>query len=85
MSEARLTKTGLLIPRAWIEKLGDEVRVQRSGNVLIVESRARAIARKRLARLARGLRTAGRKLGAPGTDEVEALVREVRAARAGGR
>lgn len=85
MSEARLTKTGLLIPRAWVEKLGDEVRVQRSGNVLIIESRERENARKRLARVVRGLRAAGRKLGAPGTDEVEALVREVRAARAGGR
>jgi hypothetical protein len=53
--------------------------------VLIIESRERENARKRLARAVRGLRAAGRKLGAPGTDEVEALVREVRAARAGGR
>ncbi len=85
MSDVRLTKNGLLIPRNWVKSLGDEVRVQRSGNVLIIESRERGIARKRLARMVKGLRVAGRKLGAPATEEIDALVREARTACAGGR
>lgn len=85
MSAIRYTKNGLLIPNALLKKLGQDVRVQRAQGVVIIESKQREVARKRLARLVRQLRQAGKEVGPIRPDEIEALVGEVRAARAGHR
>lgn len=82
MSKARLTKNGLLIPADWLEKIGDEVHVRRSGNTVLIESKARESARKRLATMVRKLRKAGAELGKLDDEAVNALVREIRADRA---
>lgn len=83
MSEARYTKNGLLIPANWLKPMGSKVRVRRSGNVLIIESQEREAARKRLARIVKSLRKAGRKIGVLTTNEIDTLVKDVRKARAG--
>lgn len=82
MSTARLTKNGLLIPTDWLDKIGDEVRVRRSGKTVVIESKARESARKRLAAMIRKLRKAGAEAGKLDDDAVNALVQEVRADRA---
>ena len=85
MSDARYTKNGLLIPTAWLKKLGRDVRIQRGANVVLIESAERRTARKRLAQLVKKLRRAGSELGALEPDQVYRLVDEVRQARAGHR
>jgi hypothetical protein len=83
MSNARKTRNGLLIPNEWLRELGENVRVQRSKSVVIIESEARADARKRLAAVTKKLRKSAHELGLPTDDEVDAIVKEVRATRAG--
>ena len=58
MSGARYTKQGLLIPSSMLKGIQAPVSVRRGGKVLIVESKAREAARKRLARMVRKLRAA---------------------------
>ncbi len=85
MSGARYTKNGLLIPAAWLKKLGQDVRVQRGDGVVIIESKQRETARKRLARLVKKLRQASQELGSIRQAEIDALVDDVRQGRAGHR
>ena len=85
MSGARYTKNGLLIPAAWLKKLGQDVRVQRGDGVVIIESKQRETARKRLVRLVKKLRQAGEELGPLRQAEIDALVDDVRQGRAGHR
>jgi hypothetical protein len=85
MSGARYTKNGLLIPAEWLKKMGDDINVQRSGDVVIIESKQRLAARKRLGKLVRDLRRAARELGPLEDKKVSALVDKVRQARAGRR
>lgn len=83
MNDARYTKDRLLIPTKWLKGLGGKVRVQRSANVLIIESAEREAARKQLGRAVRALRRSAAKLGNPTPTEIEKLVKEVRKTRAG--
>ncbi|MEQ1882474.1 MAG: hypothetical protein ABL878_16065 [Burkholderiales bacterium] len=83
MSGAQNTKNGLLIPAAWLKKMGDDINVQRAGSVVIIESKQRLVSRKRLGKIVRSLRLAAREAGTLQEDEVAALVNEVRQARAG--
>jgi len=85
MSGAQYTKNGLLIPAEWLKKMGDDINVQRVGNVVIIESKQRLAARKRLGKFVRDLRLAGREVGPLEDKKVSALVDEVRQARAGHR
>jgi hypothetical protein len=85
MSEARYTKNGLLIPSAWLKRLGRDVRIQRGANVVLIESAARRAARRRLAQLVKKLRRAGSELGALEPGQINRLVDEVRRTRAGHR
>lgn len=82
MSKARLTKNGLLIPADWLGKIGDEVHVSRSKNVVVIESSARENARKNLIAMVRKLRKASSQVGTLDTETMNALVDEVRADRA---
>lgn len=83
MGDARYTKNGLLIPSRWLKGLGAKVRVQRSANVLIIESTEREAARKQLTRMVRALRRSATRLGGPTQSEIDKLVGEVRRTRAG--
>lgn len=83
MSSAQNTKDGLLIPAEWLKNMGDEINVQRTGSVVIIESKQRLAARKRLGKIVRSLRLAAREAGALQEDEIAVLVDEVRRARAG--
>lgn len=85
MSEARYTKNGLLIPSAWLKRLGRDVRIQRGTNVVLIESTERRTARRRLAQLVKKLRRSGSELGALESDQIHRLVDEVRQSRAGHR
>lgn len=80
MGDARYTKNGFLIPTKWLKGFGAKVRVQRSTNVLIIESEEREAARKQLGRLVRALRGSAAKLGVPTPAEIEKLVAKVRKA-----
>lgn len=53
MAKARLTKNGLIIPNEWLDKLGDDVEVKQAKGVVIIESKQRVQARRRLAAMAR--------------------------------
>jgi RecB family endonuclease NucS len=83
MSGAQYKKNGLLIPSEWLKKMGDDINVQRSGAVVIIESKQRLVARKQLAKYMRDLRRAAREVGPLEDKDVSALVDEVRQARAG--
>jgi hypothetical protein len=83
MSDARYTKNGLLIPTAWLKKLGQDVRVQRGVNVVLIESAQRRAARRRLAQIVKKLRRAGSELGSLDTKQVQRLMDETRQSRAG--
>lgn len=83
MGDARYTKNGLLIPSSWLKGLGAKVRVQRSANVLFIESQERETSRKLLARMVRSLRRSSTRLGSPRPSEIAKLVNEVRRVRAG--
>jgi hypothetical protein len=83
MSDARYTKNGLLIPAAWLKKLGQDVRVQRGVNVVLIESAQRHAARRRLAQMVKKLRRAGSKLGSLDSEQAQRLVDETRHSRAG--
>jgi hypothetical protein len=85
MSGAQFTKKGLLIPAQWLRKMGDDINVQRAGAVVIVESKQRLAARKRLAKMVRVLRRAAGEIGPLEDKDVSALVDDVRQARAGHR
>lgn len=84
MAAARLTKNGLIIPLEWLKKLGDDVEVKQVKGMVIIESKARAQARRRLAGVVNKLRRAGAELGAPTADEIDAEVDAVRTTRARG-
>jgi hypothetical protein len=83
MGDARYTKNGFLIPTKWLKGFGAKVRVQRSANVVIIESEEREASRKQLGRMVRALRGTAAKLGTPTLSEIEKLVAEVRKTRAG--
>jgi hypothetical protein len=78
MGDARYTKDGLVIPTRYLKGFGRKVRVQRSANVLIIETEERETARKKLGRMVRALRGSAAKLRAPTQSEIQKLVREVR-------
>jgi hypothetical protein len=58
MSKLRPTKEGLLIPSSLLKGLTGLVSVQRQGNVLLIESERRRMARRRAARMVQRLRQA---------------------------
>jgi len=78
----RYTKEGLLIPAAWLERLGGKVAVRRSASRVIIESAERDAARRRLARMVRALRRAALERGALREPEIAAEVDAVRRRRA---
>ena len=47
-SQIRYCEDGLIIPSDWSEDIGSEVSVQKSGQVIIIETKQREMARKRL-------------------------------------
>ena len=83
MGDARYTKNGFLIPTKWLKGFGAKVRVQRSANVVVIESEEREAARKQLGRMVRALRGSAAKLVGPTPSEIEKLVTAVRKTRAG--
>ncbi|MFA5876672.1 MAG: hypothetical protein WC901_08345 [Candidatus Margulisiibacteriota bacterium] len=85
MSTLRPTKDGLLIPAGWIKPLGKGVRVMRTDEMVLIESKRREAARKRLTRMVRKLRRIGKEARPIRPNEIEAWVGEVRQARAGHR
>ena len=66
MSGARYTKDGLLIPAGWLKGLGRDVRIQRGSHVVIIESKQRQSARRRLTQLVKKLRQASQEAGRKG-------------------
>ena len=56
MSTIRYTKAGLLIPAAWVKRWGKQAAVQRSADIVILESPTRRAVRRRLTRVVRTLR-----------------------------
>jgi len=82
MKAIRYTKDGVVIPSAWMRTWGKPISVQRSADVVILESPARQAARKRLARIIRKLRKSTRDLPTLTPDEIMAEVNEVRRNRA---
>jgi hypothetical protein len=82
MSGARHTKDGLLIPAGWLKGLGRDVRIQRGSHVVIIESKQRQSARRRLTQLVKKLRQASQEAGAVDQNEIRAWVDEVRQTRA---
>lgn len=85
MKALRNTKEGLVIPSAWVKRWGEKVSVQRTGDLVILESSQREAARRRLARMVRKLRRASRGLGSLTPDDLAAEVEKVRRQRAGRR
>ena len=83
MSTVRSTKSGLVIPSAWLKGWGQPVSVRRSADVVIIESPAREAARKRLVRMVRKLRKGGRELPLLTPSDITAEVNAVRRQRAG--
>jgi hypothetical protein len=78
----RYTKEGLLIPAAWLKRLGGKVAVRRSASRVIIESAERDAARRRLARMVRALRRAPAGRGALAESEFAAEVDAVKRRRA---
>jgi hypothetical protein len=83
MSTIRSTKSGLLIPSAWLKGWGQTVSVRRSADVVIIESPAREAVRKRLIRMVRKLRKGARALPPLTPGDITAEVNAVRRQRAG--
>ena len=83
MSTVRSTKSGLVIPSAWLKGWGQTVSVQRSADVVIIESPTREAARKRLVRMVRKLRKGGRELPPLTPGDIAAEVNAIRRQRAG--
>ena len=85
MRTIRQTREGLIIPAAWVKDWGKPVSVQRSADVVILESPAREATRKRLVRMIRKLRKGAPTSNPLNAEDSAAVVDEVRAQRAGRR
>lgn len=82
MDSIRKTSDGILIPNSLLKGLGDDLTVQVSGDVLIVEPAQRRAARTKLKGMLRRLRRAGRDFSPLGQQEIRAEVDKVRVKRA---
>lgn len=77
----KVADPGLLIPAKWLRDMGQEVTVERAGDVLLIESARRAAARRRLQRAVKALRRAAQESDLT-EDVIAAEVATVRAHRA---
>ena len=82
-SQIRYSEAGIFIPSEWLKDMGTDVSVQKSGHVIIIETRQRKIARSQLQGMVQRLRQTGRKLEPIPDDELASIVDEVREHRAG--
>jgi len=83
MSKTRYTKEGLLIPTDQLKQIGKDFRIQKNKGVLIIESKERETARKKLSRMVKKLRNTAQEVGVIDQQAVDSLVDEIRQARAG--
>jgi hypothetical protein len=82
MKAVKCTKDGVVIPSAWVKGWGKPVVAYRSAEVVILESPARAVSRKRLATMVRKVRRAAQELGQLSPKQIATEVAAVRADRA---
>lgn len=82
MDESTYSKDGLLIPAAWLRRLGTTVSIQRSGAAIIIESTERRAARERLKASVRKVRRVVRELGGLTPEQIAREVAAVRSRRA---
>ncbi len=83
MGALRSTKQGLIIPPAWVKGMGQSLSVQRTGNLIIIESADRIAARRRLTRMVKKLRRASRSLRPLTPEVLDSEINKVRRQRAG--
>jgi len=81
-SQIQYSEEGIFIPSEWLKDMGTDVSVQKSGDVIIIETKQREAARNRLQKMVRQLRQTARELKPITEDEVANLVNEVREYRA---
>lgn len=77
-SPIHYSEEGLFIPSEWLKDMGTDVSVQKSGNVIIIETRQRQAARSQLKNMVQRLRRTSRELEAIPDDELASLASEVR-------
>lgn len=82
-SQIQYSEAGIFIPSEWLKDMGTDVSVQKSGRVIIIETRQRKIARSQLQDMVQRLRQTGRQLEPIPDDELASIVNEVREDRAG--
>ncbi len=82
MSQTRYTKNGLLIPKDWVDDLGDDVKIKKGKDFVIIESKQRQQARKALTKLVSKLRSSAKEQGQLSENEINELVEDVRKLRA---
>jgi TATA-box binding protein (TBP) (component of TFIID and TFIIIB) len=81
-SQIRYCEEGLIIPSDWLKDIGSEVSVQKSGQVIIIETKQREMARKRLKKMVKSLRQSARQVEPISESEIANIVNEVRESRA---
>lgn len=82
MNAIRYTKAGLVIPAAWVKSWGKQARVNRSADIVILESPARHALRTRLSKALRALRSKQVDSPPPSPAEISRTVAAVRRAHA---
>jgi hypothetical protein len=82
MDESTYGTKGLLIPAAWLRRLGATVSIQRSGAVIIIESTERRAARERLKASVRRIRGVVQRRGGLPPGEIAKEIAAVRTRRA---
>ena len=73
----RYSEAGIFIPAEWLKDMGTDVSVQKSGHVIIIETRQRKIARSQLQDMVQRLRQTGRQLEPIPDEELVNIVDEV--------
>ena len=81
-SQIQYSEEGILIPSEWLKDMGTDVSVQKSGNVIIIETIQRKNARSQLQAMVQRLRQTGHELEPIPDDELASIVNKVREHRA---
>ncbi len=81
-TQVRYSPEGMVIPFDWLQDMGNDVNVQKSGNVIIIETAKRYMARRRLRAMVERLRQAGDELAPLDETEIGTLVDEIRESHA---
>jgi hypothetical protein len=77
MKSAQITPKGMLLPKEWLQALGNEVTVTRSKGAILIEAASRSTARRKLTLAVKQMRSAA--AGQSVTDAM--LAKEVAAVR----